>query len=214
MAGEGRCLFCTFDETRGQLIRNAAGWGLDLEEMEAAGRLRVMADYPEAASAEDHFLRLRQAVLDFAPTRVVIDTLSSLERVVSARSLIDFVIALTAVFREHEITALITAASLGSATPGASQASPVEMARVTDVMIMLRYVERTGDIQRAIAVLQVRGSSQDHAIRQVTVDDAGMHIGDPLPSVAHVLSGSAALTEHPPWPAEPETASPESAAGT
>jgi circadian clock protein KaiC len=214
MADEGRCLFCTFDETRGQLIRNAASWGLDLKEMEAAGRLRVMADYPEAASAEDHFLRLRQAVLDFAPTRVVIDTLSSLERVVSARSLIDFVIALTAVFREHEITTLITAAPFGSATPGASQASPVETARVTDVMIMLRYVERIGDIQRAIAVLQVRGSSQDHAIRQVTVDDAGMHIGDPLPRVAHVLSGSAALTEHPPWPAEPETASPENAAGT
>jgi circadian clock protein KaiC len=87
------------------------------------------------------------------------------------------------------------------------------MARVTDVMIMLRYVERTGDIQRAIAILQVRGSSQDHAIRQVTVDRAGMHIGDPLPRVAHVLSGSAALTEHPPWPAETDSASSDSATG-
>jgi hypothetical protein len=41
-----------------------------------------------------------------------------------------------------------------------------------------------------------------------------MHIGDPLPRVAHVLSGSAALTEHPPWPAEPEIASSDSTAGT
>jgi circadian clock protein KaiC len=206
-ADGGRCLFRTFDGTRGQLVRDAGSLGLDIEAMEAEGRLRVIADYPEAASIEDHFLRLRQAVVDFEPTRVVIDTLSSLERVVPARSLIDFVIALAAVLREREITTLITTAPLGS------QPSPVEMARVTDVMIMLRYVERTGDIQRAIAILQVRGSSQDHAIRQVTVDGAGMHIGDPLPRVAHVLSGSAALTEHPPWPAEPDSAPSDSVTG-
>jgi circadian clock protein KaiC len=207
-----RCLFCTFDETRGQLIRNAANWGLDLTAMEAANRLRVTADYPEVASPEDHFLRLRYAVTDFAPTRVVIDTLSSLERVVSARSLLDFVIALTTVFREREITTLITAATNGQALLGGA-VSAVEMATVSDVSIMLRYVECTGDIQRAIAVLQARGSKHDHAIRQVTIDEAGMHIGEPLPRIAHILSGSAALTEHPPWPAESDAASPETTGG-
>jgi circadian clock protein KaiC len=208
-----RCLFCTFDETRGQLIRNAASWSLDLEAMEAANRLRVTAEYPEAASAEEHFLRLRHAVIDFAPTRVVIDTLSSLERVVSSRSLLDFVIALTAVFREREITTLITTVSAGQTVPGGTIASTAEMASLSDVTIMLRYVERTGDIQRAVAVLQARGSYHDEAIRQVTIDGAGMHIGEPLPRVAHVLSGSAALTEHGPWPTDPEIGSPETRGG-
>jgi hypothetical protein len=46
-----------------------------------------------------------------------------------------------------------------------------------------------------------------------TIDDTGMHIGEPLPRVAHVLSGSAALTEHPPWPTEPDAASAEPAGG-
>ena len=199
-----RCLFCTFDETRGQLIRNAASWGLDLEAMEAANRLRVTADRPEAASPEEHFLRLRHGVIDFAPTRVVIDTLSSLERVVSARSLLDFVLALTAVFRAREITTLITTANTGQGLPGGTLAGAVVMAAVSDVAITLRHVERTGDIQRAVAVLQARGSPHDPAIRQVIIDGAGLHIGEPLPRVAHLLSGSAALTEHPPWPSEPE----------
>lgn len=207
---DDRCLFCTFDETHGQLTRNAAGWGIDLEAMEAADRLRVTADYPEVATPEDHFLRLRHAIADFAPTRVVIDTVSSLERVVSTRSLLDFVIALTSLFREREITTLITTANSGLLTPGAAPSGTVEMGTVSDVTIMLRYVERTGDIQRAVAVLQVRGSAHDHAIRQVSIDGAGMHIGDPLPRVAHVLSGSAALTEHPPWPAQPDAAEPAS----
>ena len=200
-----RCLFCTFDETRGQLIRNAASWGLDLEAMEAANRLRVTADCPEAASPEDHFLRLRQAVTDFAPTRVVIDTLSSLERVVSARSLLDFVLALTAVFRAREITTLITTASTGQGLPGGTLASAVETAAASDVTITLRYVERTGDIQHAVAVLQARGSPHDPAIRQVIIDGTGLHVGEPLPRVAHLLSGTAALTEHPPWPSGPES---------
>ncbi|MDN3351500.1 circadian clock protein KaiC [Actinomadura sp. DC4] len=205
-APDERCLFCTFDETRGQLARNAASWGMDLRGLQAANRLHVSADYPEAATPEEHFLRLRHAIGDFQPTRVVIDTLSSLERVVSARSLLDFVIALTGVLREREITTLITAAPPGHAMAGGTLASAVEMASIADVTIMLRYVERTGDIQRAVAVMQTRGSCHDHAIRQVTIDDTGLHIGEPLPRVAHVLSGSAALTEHPPWPAETDPA--------
>jgi len=206
-APEERCLFCTFDETRAQLVRNAASWSLDLDTPQLENRLKVSADYPEAATTEEHFLRLRHAVADFKPTRVVIDSLSSLERVVSARSLLDFVIAMTTLLRERQITTLITAAPPGQALSGAAPASAVEMASVADVTIMLRYVERTGDIQLAVAVLQTRGSGHDHAIRQVTIDDTGMHIGEPLPRVAHVLSGSAALTEHPPWPAEADAAS-------
>ncbi|WP_329253682.1 circadian clock protein KaiC [Actinoallomurus sp. NBC_01490] len=209
-----RCLYCTFDETRDQLVRDAAGWGLDLDAMEAAGRLRVFADSPESASPEEHFMHLRHAVADYAPSRLVIDTLSSLERVVSTRSLLDFVIALTTLVRDREITTLITAAYTGQSPPGGPPSGGIDIARVTDVTIMLRYVERIGDIQRAIAVLQARGSGHDHAIRQVTIDDAGMHIGDPLPRVAHVLSGSAALTEQPPWPAAPDAAVREPAGGT
>ncbi|MFB9836497.1 circadian clock protein KaiC [Actinoallomurus acaciae] len=208
-----RCLYCTFDETREQLVRDAASWGMHLDAMEAANRLLVHADYPESASPEDHFMHLRHAVTDYAPSRIVIDTLSSLERVVSTRSLLDFVIALTTMVREREITTLITAAYTGQSPSGGTPSGGIDIARVTDVTIMLRYVERIGDIQRAIAVLQARGSTHDHAIRQVTIDDAGMHIGDPLPRVAHVLSGSAALTEQPPWPAAPDAAVREPAGG-
>jgi hypothetical protein len=37
------------------------------------------------------------------------------------------------------------------------------------------------------------------------LDEAGLHIGDPLPGVAHVLAGAAAFTDHPPWPADSGT---------
>ncbi|MEU6677928.1 circadian clock protein KaiC [Streptomyces sp. NPDC046925] len=186
-AGE-RCLLQTFDETHEQLGRNAASWGLDLEAMESSGLLHVVSEYPEVASPEEHFLRIRRVIEEFHPTRVAIDTLSALERIVSSRALLDFVIALGAVLRHNEITTLLTSAPTGRVTPTVTPAIAMEVASLTDVTILLRYVEARGEIQRGIAVLQSRGSAHDHSIRQFEIDDSGMHIGEPMRGLSNVLS--------------------------
>lgn len=185
-----RCLLQTFDETREQLGRNAASWGLDLDAMEASGLLRVVSEYPEVASPEEHFLRVRRVIEEFRPSRVAIDTLSALERIVSSRALLDFVIALGAVLRRHEITTLLTSAPTGRVTPTVTPAIAMEVASLTDVTILMRYVEAQGEIQRGIAVLQTRGSSHDHSIRQFEIDDTGMHIGEPMRDLSNVLSAA------------------------
>ncbi|GAA2258629.1 circadian clock protein KaiC [Streptomyces ruber] len=188
-AGE-RCLLYTFDETREQLGRTAAGWGIDLDAMEATGLLHVVSEFPEAASPEEHFLRIRRTIDEFAPARVIIDTLSALERIVTSRALLDFVIALGAVLRHGEITTLLTSAPTGRVTPTVTPAIAMEVASLTDVTILLRYAESQGEIQRGIAVLQSRGSDHDHSIRRFTIDSAGMHIGEPMRGPSDVL-GSA-----------------------
>jgi hypothetical protein len=45
-----------------------------------------------------------------------------------------------------------------------------EIASLTDVTITLRYFEHGGEVRRAIAVMQTRGSAHDPSIRQVTID--------------------------------------------
>ncbi|GAA2758638.1 circadian clock protein KaiC [Actinopolymorpha rutila] len=183
-----RCLFYTYDEPRDRLVRSAAGWGLDLTTMEESGLLRVVSVYPEAASLEDHFLSLRRNVEEFSPNRLVIDTLSALERIVTPRGLLDFVIALGAVLREREITTLLTSAPSGRFTSTITPAIALESTSLADVGINIRYVEHAGNIQRAIAILQTRGSGHDSAVRQVTMEAGqGMRIGDPLPHTAHLL---------------------------
>ncbi|HEX3972414.1 MAG TPA: ATPase domain-containing protein, partial [Stellaceae bacterium] len=46
-AGE-RALLIGYEESRGQLFRNAKGWNVDFEKLEAEGRLKVICLYPEA----------------------------------------------------------------------------------------------------------------------------------------------------------------------
>lgn len=193
-----RCLVFTFDETREQLARNAAGWGMDLDAMESSGLLRVVSDYPEVASLEDHFIVLRREIDKFRPRRLVIDTLSALERIVSPRALLDFVIALGALLRQHEITTLLTSAPIGRVTPLATPTIAMEIASLTDVSILLRYVEHAGEIKRCIAVLQTRGSAHDSAIREANIDATGMHIGAPMTQATSL--GAGALGEPPAWP--------------
>ncbi|HUJ67826.1 MAG TPA: ATPase domain-containing protein, partial [Acidimicrobiales bacterium] len=185
-AGE-RVLFYSFDESREQLARNASGWGLDLDAIEASGLLLSICDYPEVASLEDHFLRLRRAIEEFAPARLVIDTLSALERIATGRALLDFVLALGGVLRNREITTLMTSGPAGRNGSGAPASIATEIASFADVSILLRYVEQPGRIGRVIAVLQTRGSAHDHSIREVTIHPDGMHIGDPWPGITHVL---------------------------
>jgi circadian clock protein KaiC len=197
-----RCLYYTFDETPEQLIRSAAGWGLDAEAMVSSGLLKVVAEFPEVASLEDHFLRLTRAVSDFSPDRLVIDTLSSLERIVSPHALVDFVIALGAVLRQHDITTLLTSSPGAQMTPSATPTIATEFASLTDAMILLRYVERAGELQRAIAIVQTRGSAHDQTIRRVTIDTAGMHIGEPYPGISHIIPDAAPLAAAPRWHSE------------
>ena len=178
VAAGQRCLYYSFDENREQLRRSAASWGLDLAAMEQSGLLRAICEYPEVASLEDHFLRLRRAVEDFSPQRLVIDSLSALERIVTPQGLLELVLALVGLLRQREVTTLLTAAPAGRTT---SVLPPIatEMASLVDVSIMLRYVEHAGRLGRVIAVIQTRGSAHDPSVREVTVEPDGLHIGEP-----------------------------------
>ncbi|MBZ4018823.1 circadian clock protein KaiC [Streptomyces purpurogeneiscleroticus] len=187
-AGE-RCLLYTFDETRQQLNRNASGWGMDLSAMEATGLLQVVSEYPETSSLEDHFILVRRVVEEFRPSRLVIDTLSALERIATPRALLDFFVALGAVLRPRAITTLVTSLPADRTPSNAGPGIAARIDSLTDVSVLLRYVETAGRARRAIAVLQTRGSAHDHRIREVTIDSTGLHIGDPLHGVSSVLAG-------------------------
>lgn len=183
----GRSLLISFEEKREHLLRNAASCGVDLRALEKAGRLRIVTRYPEVASLEDHFVYLLTLIEEFRPERIALDNLSALERVSTSRGLRDFVVGLTAYLRANAIPSLFTATTatlLGTESITASHVSTL-----TDTIILLRYVEIGGAVHRAICVLKVRGSSHDSRIHEFTIDDRGMHVGEPFAGLTGVLAG-------------------------
>lgn len=187
VSGE-RCLLLAFEESRDQLSRNAAGWGKDFEDLESRGLLKVIAVYPESKVLEDHLVAIKEAIEEFQPSRVAVDSLSALERVASVKGFREFVIGLTSFIKHHEIAGLFTATT--SRLIGGESITEAHISTITDSIILLRYVEMFGEITRGITVLKMRGSAHDKEIREFFVDANGMHIGQAFRNVTGILTGN------------------------
>lgn len=183
-----RCLLFAFEESREQLFRNAIGWGVDFNQMELDGKLKVVALYPEVAGLEDHLIMMKNEIAAYRPTRVAVDSLSALERVSTMRGFREFVIGLTSYIKHQEIGGLFT-----STTPtllGGTSITEAHISTITDSIILLRYVETYGEMRRGITVLKMRGSMHDKDIREFRIDGQGMHIGRPFRNISGILSGN------------------------
>jgi circadian clock protein KaiC len=182
-----RTLIMAFEESREQLFRNAAGWGIDFEKMENEGVLKVICQYPEAAGLEEHLVSIKQAIEDFKPNRIVVDSLSALERVATVKGFREFVIALTSFIKHQEIAGLFT--STTGELMGGTSVTEAHISTITDTIILLRYIEMFGEMRRGITVLKMRGSMHEKNIREFHIDGKGIHIGKAFKNVSGILSG-------------------------
>ena len=187
VANGDKCLFFAFEESRDQLFRNAEGWGIDFSAMEKSGKLKVICIYPEAMSLEDHLLAIKDAISEFKPDRVAIDSFSALQRISTSKSFREFVVGLTSHLKHLEVAGLLT-----STTPsllGGQSVTEAHISSITDSIILLRYVEIYGEMRRGLTVLKMRGSMHDKNIREFIIDGKGMHIGKPFRDVSGIISG-------------------------
>ncbi len=185
--GEKTLVFA-FEESREQLLRNAIGWGKDFCKWEEQGLLKILCAYPETLGIEDHLLRMKREIEEFAPQRIAVDSLSAMQRVSTGKAFHEFVIGLTSFIKEREIAGLFTVTT--ASLVGGTSATETQVSPVTDTIILLRYVELMGEMQRGITVLKMRGSWHDKAIRRYDIDNVGMHIGKPFHNVGGILAGA------------------------
>ncbi len=188
-----RCLLLAFEESREQLFRNARGWSRDFETLEKDGMLKVLCSYPETKGLEDHLIGIKNAILEFKPNRVAIDSLSALERVSSIRGFREFVIGITSFIKHQETLGLFTATT--PTLMGGTSITEAHISTITDSIILLRYIEIYGEMRRGLTVLKMRGSRHDKEIRECTIDGSGMHIGRPFKVVTGIISGHPAYLE-------------------
>jgi circadian clock protein KaiC len=187
LRAQQRGLFYSFEESRPQILRNAASWGVDFGDAESEGMLAIDSRYPERIALEDLLVEMRHQIEDLRPVRLVVDSLSVLDRVSSGASFREFVVGMTSLIKEFELVALFTnttGVGGGTQTPGLTQVSTI-----TDTIILLRYVERESSVHRCLTILKMRGSSHDKTIREYTIGDQGMELGGPLGAASGILGG-------------------------
>ncbi len=183
-----RAILFAYEESRAQLSRNAYSWGIDFEEMERKGLLKILCAYPESAGLEDHLQTIKSEIADFKPSRISIDSLSALARGVSNNAFRQFVIGVTGFAKQEEITGFFT--NTTDHFLGSHSITESHISTITDTILMLQYVEIRGEMSRAINVFKMRGSWHDKGIREYSISEQGPDIKDSFTNLEGIISGT------------------------
>jgi circadian clock protein KaiC len=185
--GERAILFA-YEESRAQLSRNASSWGINFEEMEKKGLLKLFCNYPESAGLEDHLQMIKTEISLFKPSRIAIDSLSALARGVTNNAFRQFVIGVTGYAKQEEITGFFT--NTTDQFMGTHSITESHISTITDTILLLQYVEIRGEMSRAINVFKMRGSWHDKGIREYVISHGGADIKDSFRNYERIISGS------------------------
>ena len=184
--GERSILFA-YEESRAQLSRNASSWGIDFEELERQGLLKIICAYPESTGLEDHLQIIKSEISEFKPSRIAIDSLSALDRGVSNNAFRQFVIGVTGYAKQEEITGFFT--NTTTHFLGSNSITDSHISTITDTIILLQYVEIRGEMSRAINVFKMRGSWHDKGIREYNITREGPQIKNSFQDYERIISG-------------------------
>jgi circadian clock protein KaiC len=185
--GERAILFA-YEESRAQLSRNASSWGINFEELERQGLLKIICTYPESTGLEDHLQIIKSEISEFKPSRIAIDSLSAMARGVSNNAFRQFVIGVTGYAKQEEITGFFT--NTTDQFLGSHSITDSHISTITDTILMLQYVEIRGEMARAINVFKMRGSWHDKGIREYNITADGPEIKDSFRNYERIISGA------------------------
>ena len=187
-----KCLFIEFEESPEQLFRNARSFGWELEKYVKNGVVQLISHYPEDLKAEQYLGVIQRLVLTFKAKRVVLDSLSALERIYSKEKFREFVIGLNAFLKMNNCTSLLT--NTTSELTAINQITETHLSTATDNIILMKYVDINGKMKRILTILKQRGSGHDKHLTEYEITKAGLRLIGPLTGYEGLIGGAASFT--------------------
>lgn len=184
-------LMVTFEEFPASFVRDALELGWDLKALEKDGHLKIIFTSPQVflESLKTQQGPIAEAIQTVAPERVVIDSAAHFQHISrNPLELREIYNTLVNAIKRQDMTSLLLdeAGRLLRMQPGSKDA----LAFLVDTVILLRYVEVDSRMQRAIAVMKMRGSVHQKEIRSFQIEKGGIKVGDPFSGREGILSGT------------------------
>jgi circadian clock protein KaiC len=184
-------LLVTFEEFPFTLIRDAKAMGWDLRALEADGKLRLLFTSPEVflKSLQSPDSPLSETLHAVAPQRTVVDSMAHFQRLTSDPVELRHIYnTLVNALKREGMTSLLLDEAARLLGPQYRYAGALPF--LVDALILMRYVEVDSSMQRAVAVLKMRGSAHAREIRSFSVGQNGVEVGEPFSGQEGILSGS------------------------
>jgi circadian clock protein KaiC len=190
-----KCIMIEFEESPEQLYRNAKSFGWNLKKYVDKGIVRLICHYPEDLKPEQYTKLIQKHVLDTKPDRLVLDSLSALQRIYAPAKFREFVIGLNAFLKVHDVTSLLT--NTTAELLGFSKITETHLSTTTDNIIVLKYVELESRMGRVLSVLKMRGGGHEKGLANFEVNKHGVEVLGMYENVQGLLTGSAVYTKPP-----------------
>ncbi|MEO1378087.1 MAG: ATPase domain-containing protein, partial [Cyanobacteria bacterium J06635_10] len=178
----------TFQENPQQLRRIARSFGWDLVAMEEEGLLVHLYSSSVEIQPDIHAAKIQEIVQNIGAKRVMLDSLKDIEIATPDKVRFkDYIYALVNKFKLQGVTTLLT-----NEIPemfGPFQLSEYGVSFVVDNVILLRYLELSGRMGRAINIMKVRGSEHSKEIRYFEINNDGIQIANVVEAQTGVLTG-------------------------
>jgi circadian clock protein KaiC len=182
-------ILAVFEKRPNEYTQTPPG-GRKFGKMIKDGRVGIIHSRPLDLSIDETLYEIVEQVERLKAKRLVVDSLSGFELALAPTFREDFresLYRMVAVLTGMGVTMMMTAELEDTYTE--LKFSPHGTAFLTDVIIMQRYIELKGCLQRVISVVKVRGSEHSKEIRAYEINKSGIVVGSPLKDYNGLLTG-------------------------
>jgi circadian clock protein KaiC len=183
-----KAVICTFDESLATMRRRSKGLGIDLESQLESGKVGIRHVDPAELSIGEFTHLIRREVEQNDVGLLVIDSLNGfLASMPEQRFLTLHLHELLSYLGQKGVATFLILAQYGML--GQDMQNPIDASYIADNVILLRFFEAGARVRRAISVVKHRGGWHEDTLRELTMSERGIAIGEPLFDLHGVLTG-------------------------
>ncbi len=170
-------IISTFEDSPAELRRYASSLGLELEELEQKGLIKIIYTPPPEINACRHTVELRKNIEEMGAKRILLDDISGFDYVfgdpVAKR---EHIANMMRNFKDVGITSMLISGNRAAGNNVLTSEIPVSS--LVDVLILLKHVEIGKEIKKTMSIMKMHGSDHEKHLIQYDIDSEGIHIGE------------------------------------
>jgi circadian clock protein KaiC len=188
-----------FDETIPTLMARSSSLGLDVAGHAKAGRIAVRqidpAEIPPGQFAAD----VSEEVERRGAKMVIVDSLNGyLHAMPDEAFLVLQLHELLTYLGQRGIVTILVVAQGGLVGP--NMTNPTDVSYLADNVLLFRHFEVGGSLRKALSVLKKRTGAHEGEIRELTLSNQGVKLGEPLKHLRGVITGVPVQVSDPELP--------------
>jgi len=183
-----KCIFFSFEEPPGQIVRNMRSIGMNLQKHIDNGLLYFHSSRPTLQGLEMHLVDIHKHVKTFKPKLVIFDPITDLSTVGSMSEVKVMLIRLIDFLQTERITVMFTALNKISSEFFQNDEG---ISSLVDAWISVRDIESNGERNRVLYTMKSRGMQHSSQVREFVITKAGLQLVDVYLGPEGILIGSA-----------------------